>query len=279
MATLFAATASRLTALGGCTAGRCRSTRAQAGAAQPWGLRSRPGRSSSSRSKDGSRPTGLQFRQAGGDGNLFATATASRLTALGGCTAGRGASSRSAGRRPEPHKPWGLRSRPGRSSSSRSKDGSRPTWPSAAPRGKDGSSSARSRKPARSTWGLHSRPVHRQPEHRAQAGRTSLGGFAAGRGAAALLAARMAAGQLAFSRSKRQGRQLFGAQASVQPQAGAQALGASQHFGRCAARGSRTALRAAKQIGPSDVGGGHDAQSEEGHRRQQKTTLHGSNSL
>ncbi|MGA2254499.1 MAG: hypothetical protein ABSG53_07555, partial [Thermoguttaceae bacterium] len=36
---------------------------------------------------------------------------------------------------------------------------------------------------------------------------------------------------LLFSRSKRLGRQLFGAHASVQPQAGSQALGASQHLG------------------------------------------------
>ena len=172
MATLFAATASRLTALGGLRS-------------KP-GLGSRPGR----RARVGGHRA-FGFRQQVAVALRGALATASR---------GAQAAERPERRPPErrrgqsapgrrgAHEPWEPHSKPGRSSSSRSKDGSRPTWPSAAPRGRDGSSSARSRKPLRSTWGLHSRPG---------AGRrsTAHGGLAASRSTAALLAARMAAGQ------------------------------------------------------------------------------------
>ena len=97
-----------------------------AGAQQPEphslrGLRSRPGRSSSSRSKDGSSQLGLQPLQEARTAALR-HAAASRLTALGGFAAGR---------RPA-HSAWGLRSRPGRSSSSRRQGWQQASWPSAA---------------------------------------------------------------------------------------------------------------------------------------------------
>ena len=80
-------------------------------------------------------------------------AAASRLTALGGFAASRGAAP---GRKRSRTAAWGLRSRPGHS-----RCGSRPTGPSPATAGKDGSSSEHrpryNRRPAHKPWGLRSR--------------------------------------------------------------------------------------------------------------------------
>ena len=165
----------------------------------------------------------------------------------------------------------GPRSRPGRSSSSRSKDGSRPAWPSAAPRGKDGSSSARSRKPAHSTWGLRSRPRRRRRAHstwgpRSRPGRSSSSRSKDGSRPAWPSAAPRGKDGSSSEHTPRYNRRparSLGAHSTC---------GASQHLGASQQPGPQ-------QIGPSTVGGGHNAQSEEGHRRQQKTTLHGSYSL
>ena len=134
-------------------------------------------------------------------------------------------------------------------------------------RGWDGSSSARSRKPSHSTWGLRSTSGLRKPwglrstpgrssSSRSSDGSRPTGSSAARRGWDGTL--RLAAASL---------------------------LTALRGFARRGARRrSRTALRCfttarSAKTGPSNAGGGHDAQSEEGHRRQQKTTLHGSYSL
>ena len=178
---------------------------------------------------------------------------------------------------PEPgaeHKPPERRgperhSRPGRSSSSRSRNGSRRVWPSAAPRGKDGSSSARSRKPARSTWGPHKPRAQPEPGHKPP--RRKRRSRTAGRGAAALLAAAGHSGLQPFEEA---------GTAALRSAGLVTTAGRLTSLGCFAALGgfARTA-RTSKQVGRCDVRGGHDAQSEEGHRRQKETTLHGSYSL
>ena len=189
-----------------------------------WGLHSRPGHRPPERRAGRSASLGglaagrgaaalLAARMAAGQLGLqplqeartaaLRHAAASRLTALGGFAAAgaQGAGAQALG---------GFAAGRGAAALLAAEDGSRPAWPSAARRGKDGSSSEHTprynRRPAHKPWGL-----------RSTSGPHNSGG--------------------------------------------------------------RTAARATKQIGPSTVGGGHDAQSEEGHRRQQKTTLHGSYSL
>ncbi len=130
----------------------------------------------------------LQFRQEVPMATLLAATAASRLAALGGCTAGRGAAAGQARGAAQQAGAQQLFSQQGWQQASLAF--------SSAKRWRWHFGRTRNRRPPRSTWGLHSRPERRPPERRRTAGAHSLGGCAAGRSAAALLAATMAAGQL-----------------------------------------------------------------------------------
>ncbi len=237
---------------------------------------SRPGRSSSSRSKDGSRPTWPSARPTGSDGTSGRTRNRKPPERRGPEPEHKPRERRAPG--PE-RKPWGLRSRPGRSSSSRSNDGRRPAEPSVPQAGSDGTSGrTRNRKP----------PERRGPEP----GRRAAG--AQGAGAAQQAGAQQLFSQqewqeasLAFSRSKRQGRQLFG----TQPQAGSQHLGAAQAAGRRAPEpghkpperkapephsrpGRSSSSRSSRPFWPSTVRRGRDGSSSERRPRYNRRPAH-----
>ena len=285
---------------------------AQAGPHSTWGLRSRPERAAGVAAS-------LQFRQAGGDGNALCSkpqagsqhlgaAQQPGRTALGGFAAGRSAAASrsrwqqqafSSANRWRWH--FGAHSQP-QAAGAQARRGlhSRPEQRRPPERralgGFAAGRSAAALLAARMAAGqLGLQPlqeVRTAALRHAAAGRltalggfaarctgpsasrsrTALGGFAAGRGTAALLAAGDGSGP---SPARQQVRTAalrstcLGTTAGRLTSLGARA---AQHFGASQQPGPQ-------QIGPSTVGGGHDAQSEEGHRRQQKTTLHGSYSL
>ncbi len=215
MAMLLAAAAGRLAARGGCTASR--SGTASRGAAALLAART------------AACQTSLQLRQQAAmalRGALATTAASGRAQA-----AGRRAP-RPEHKAPE-HKLTGPHSKPGRSSSSHSKDGSsRPSEHAAAPRGKDGSSSVHSRsQPTRSTWEPRSKP---EPERHGRKPPGAAALFAAGMAAAASLQPLKKARTAALR--------------AQQPHAGSQHAGAAQQAG-AGAHGAQAA-GAVQQPGP-----------------------------
>ena len=221
-----------------------------------WGLRSRPGRSTS-RSRCGSRPS---VPPGGADGSTpGAPQPQAASQHLGAAQQAGAAQHLGAAQQAGAAQHAGASQQAGRSSSSRSMQrpaGMQPLQEA----GTAALRARRNRKPPRSTWGPHSRPgaaQHLRGPH-SRPGRSSCS---------------LAAGQMGLHP-----RQQARTAALRSTRLGTTAGRLTSLGGFTALRGFTTA-RTSKQIGPSTVGGGHDAQSEEGHRRQQKTTLHGSYSL